>query len=75
MKATSVVIDEIFVEREFLEVVTTGSVWKGKSKIWERFVSCINRDFANVNVIFPRFEPIYGAGLLGLRSLGEKVNN
>ena len=75
VKATSVVIDEIFVEREFLEVVTTGSVWKGKSKIWERFVSCINRDFANVNVIFPRFEPIYGAGLLGLRSLGEKVNN
>ena len=75
VKATSVVIDEIFVEREFLEVVTTGSVWKGKSKIWDRFVSCINRDFANVNVIFPRFEPIYGAGLLGLRSLGEKVNN
>ena len=75
VKATSVVIDEIFVEREFLEVVTTGSVWKGKSKIWKRFVSCINRDFANVNVIFPRFEPVYGAGLLGLRSLGEKVNN
>ena len=75
VKATSVVIDEIFVEREFLEVVTTGSVWKGKSKIWERFVSCINRDFANVNVIFPRFEPVYGAGLLGLRSLEtEKLN-
>ena len=72
VKATSVLIDEIFVEREFLEVVTTGSVWEGKSKIWKRFVSCINRDFANVNVIFPRFEPVYGAGLLGLRSLGEK---
>ena len=71
VKATSVVIDEIFVEREFLEVVTTGSVWKGKSKIWDRFVSCINRDFADVNVIFPRFEPVYGAGLLGLGILGR----
>ncbi|MEL6459333.1 MAG: BadF/BadG/BcrA/BcrD ATPase family protein [Cyanobacteria bacterium J06621_15] len=67
VKATKVVIDEIFVEREFLEIVTTGSVWKGKSQIWERFISCINRDFVNVNVIFPRFEPVYGAGLLGLR--------
>ncbi|BAY83264.1 hypothetical protein NIES267_27510 [Calothrix parasitica NIES-267] len=72
VKATVTVINEIFVEREFFEVVTTGSVWKGKSKIWERFVSCINRDFANINVIFPRFEPAYGAGLLGLGSLEEK---
>ncbi|MEO0843413.1 MAG: BadF/BadG/BcrA/BcrD ATPase family protein [Cyanobacteria bacterium J06643_5] len=69
VKATKVVINEIFIEREFLEIVTTGSVWKGKSQIWERFISCINRDFVNVNVIFPRFEPVYGAGLLGLRCL------
>ena len=71
VKATSVVINEIFVEGEFLEVVTTGSVWKGKCKMWERFVSCINRDFVNVKVIFPRFEAVYGAGLLGLRCLGK----
>ncbi|MGB3636326.1 MAG: BadF/BadG/BcrA/BcrD ATPase family protein [Rivularia sp. (in: cyanobacteria)] len=72
VKATVTVINEIFVEGEFLEVVTTGSVWKGKSKIWERFVSCISRDFVNVKVIFPRFEAVFGAGLLGLRSLGEE---
>ncbi|MBV6624659.1 MAG: ATPase [Rivularia sp. (in: Bacteria)] len=71
VKATVTVIDAIFVEGEFLEVVTTGSVWKGKSQIWERFVSCIERDFVNVKVIFPRFEAVYGAGLLGLRCLGE----
>jgi N-acetylglucosamine kinase len=71
VKATVTVIDEIFVEREFLEVVTTGSVWKSKSNIWERFVGCINRDFPEVMVIFPRFEAVFGAGLLGLRSLGE----
>lgn len=71
VKATVTVIDEIFVEGEFLEVVTTGSVWKSKCKMWERFVSCVNRDFVNVKVIFPRFEAVYGAGLLGLRCLGE----
>ncbi|MDY6897842.1 MAG: BadF/BadG/BcrA/BcrD ATPase family protein, partial [Cyanobacteriota bacterium] len=70
VKATVTVINGIFVKGEFFEIVTTGSVWKGKSQMWEKFVSCINRDFANVNVIFPRFEPVYGAGLLGLRCLG-----
>ena len=33
VKATVTVINEIFVEGEFFEIVTTGSVWKGKSKI------------------------------------------
>ncbi len=70
VKATATVINSIFVEGEFVEVVTTGSVWKGKCKMWERFVSCINRDFINVKVIFPKFEAVYGAGLLGLRCLG-----
>ncbi len=68
VKATVTVINEIFVEGEFVEVVTTGSVWKSKSKMWERFVSCINPE---IKVIFPRFEAVFGAGLLGLRSLGE----
>ena len=69
VKATVTVINEIFVKGDFLEVVTTGSVWKSKCKMWERFVSCINTE---INVIFPRFEAVYGAGLLGLRSLGEE---
>jgi N-acetylglucosamine kinase len=66
VKATVTVINGIFAEGEFLEIVTTGSVWKSKSKMWERFVSCVNPE---IKVIFPRFEPVYGAGLLGLRSL------
>ncbi len=66
VKATVTVINGIFVEGEFFEIVTTGSVWKGKSKIWERFVSCVDSE---MKVIFPRFEAVYGAGLLGLRCL------
>ncbi|MEA5596268.1 N-acetylglucosamine kinase [Rivularia sp. UHCC 0363] len=72
VKATVTVIDGIFVKGDFLEVVTTGSVWKSKCKMWERFVSCINRDFSEVKVVFPRFEAVYGAGLLGLKCLGEE---
>ncbi len=68
VKATVAVIDGIFVEGEFFEIVTTGSVWKGKCKIWERFANSIDSE---MKVIFPRFEPVYGAGLLGLRSLEE----
>lgn len=72
VKATVTVIDGIFVKGEFLEVVTTGSVWKSKCKMRERFISCISQKFPEVKVIFPRFEPVYGAGLLGLKSLGEE---
>ncbi|MEB3217097.1 MAG: BadF/BadG/BcrA/BcrD ATPase family protein [Nostocales cyanobacterium 94392] len=71
VKATVTVIDEIFVERDFLELVTTGSVWKSRCKMWERFVSCINGKFGEVKVILPRFEAVYGAGLLALKSLGR----
>ncbi|MBE9214343.1 ATPase [Plectonema cf. radiosum LEGE 06105] len=71
VKATVTVIDGIFVEGDFLEVVTTGSVWKCKCQMWERFTASIVDKFAEVKVIFPRFEAVYGAGLLALRSLGE----
>ncbi|MGD1910897.1 MAG: N-acetylglucosamine kinase [Rivularia sp. (in: cyanobacteria)] len=74
--ATYTVIDGIFAEGDlsevnFLEVVTTGSVWKSKSQMWKRFVSCIYEDFPEVKVILPRFEAVYGAGLLALKSLRE----
>ncbi len=75
VKATVTVINGIFVEGEFLEVVTTGSVWKSKCKMCDRFVSCINNQFPEVKVVFPRFEAVFGAGLLGLRSLGEEVSD
>ncbi len=79
--ATSTVIDTIFpqhfslqVEREIknnlFEVVTTGSVWRGKSRIWERFEVVVVEKYPTVKVIFPRFEPAVGAGLLALKRLG-----
>lgn len=71
VKATSTVIDAIFISAAF-EIVTTGSVWQGSSKIHERFAGCIVAKFPSAKVIFPRNEPAYGAALLALKSLARK---
>ncbi|MEH2212226.1 N-acetylglucosamine kinase [Nostoc sp.] len=68
VKATSTVMDAIFSADSVLEVVTTGSVWRGRCKIHERFTASLVKKFPNVKVIFPRYEPAYGAGLLALQT-------
>ncbi|MCF2145085.1 ATPase [Desmonostoc muscorum LEGE 12446] len=69
VKATSTVIDAIFSPDSILEVVTTGSVWRGRSKIHERFSASIVNKFPNIKVIFPRYESADGASFLALQSL------
>ncbi|MEH2394582.1 MAG: BadF/BadG/BcrA/BcrD ATPase family protein [Nostoc sp.] len=68
VKATSTVIDAIFSADSVLEVVTTGSVWQGKCNIHERFAASTVKKFPKGKVIFPRYEPAYGAGLLALQT-------
>ncbi|MEH2263526.1 N-acetylglucosamine kinase [Nostoc sp.] len=68
VKATSTVIHAIFSADSVLEVVTTGSVWRGRCKIHERFAASLVKEFPNVSVICPRHEPAYGAGLLALQT-------
>ncbi|MBW4562526.1 MAG: ATPase [Mojavia pulchra JT2-VF2] len=70
--ATSTVIDEIFSDRPVLEVVTTGSVWQGKSKMHERFTASLGKQFSEVKVISPKHEPACGAGFLALQKLAGK---
>ncbi|MBE9209517.1 ATPase [Nostoc sp. LEGE 06077] len=67
--ATSTVIDALFSSNSSCEIVITGSVWRGKSQIHERFTTATVNQFPQVKVIFPRYEPAYGAGLLALQSL------
>lgn len=73
VKATSTVIDAVFSADSVLEVVTTGSVWRGRCKMYERFAASLVKKFPNVKVIFPRYEPAYGAGLLALHKLAGKM--
>ncbi|MDZ8027265.1 MAG: N-acetylglucosamine kinase [Nostoc sp. DedQUE11] len=69
VKSTSTVIDAIFIPDSIYEVVTTGSVWLSRSKIHERFSASIIKKFPFMQVIYPRFEPAYGAALLALTTL------
>ncbi|OLT59641.1 N-acetylglucosamine kinase [Moorena bouillonii] len=71
-KATQVVIESVFTPDSECEVVTTGSVWHGLSSIRQQFESSLVMLSPNAKVIWPRHEPAYGAGLLGLRSLGKR---
>jgi N-acetylglucosamine kinase-like BadF-type ATPase len=70
--ATSTVIEKIFSDRSNLNVVTTGSVWLGKSKMHEKFTASLGKQFPEVKVMFPKHEPAYGAGLLALQRLAGK---
>lgn len=66
VKATQTVIDGIFTQTEVVEVVTTGSVWRGLSLIRERFAASLVLRSHQAKVIYPRYDPAYGAGLLAL---------
>ncbi|NJL60598.1 MAG: ATPase [Methylacidiphilales bacterium] len=83
VKATFTVIDAILyhhlpnsstqpIINEDFEIVTTGSVWKGKSKIREKFIQVINQKYPDIKIISPRFEPAYGACLLALKQYLQK---
>lgn len=72
VKATSTVIDAIFSPDSVLEVVTTGSVWRSRAKIHERFSASIIKKFPFMQVIYPRFEPAYGAALLAFQRLARE---
>lgn len=69
VQATQVVIDALFSPAELVEVVTTGSVWQGCSLMSEKFSASLLQRNPSVKVIFPRYEPAYGAGLLALNTL------
>jgi N-acetylglucosamine kinase-like BadF-type ATPase len=69
VKATSTVIDSIFSDNQIFEVVTTGSVWQSKCKMYERFTKSLGQQFPKVKVIHPQYEPADGAGLLALKNL------
>ncbi|NER87083.1 BadF/BadG/BcrA/BcrD ATPase family protein [Moorena sp. SIO3A2] len=71
-KATQVVIESVFAPDSACEVVTTGSVWHALSSIRQQFESSVVMLSPNAKVIWPRHQPAYGAGLLGLLSLGKR---
>lgn len=72
-QATQVTMDALFSPTEAVEVVTIGSVWQGLSLIRERFKASLVAQKPLANVIRPRHEPAYGAGLLAIKALSSSL--
>ncbi len=71
VQATQVVIDTLFSPTEIVEVVTAGSVWRNAKLMQEKFAIYLAQKKPLVQVILPRHEPAYGAGLLALDTLSK----
>jgi N-acetylglucosamine kinase-like BadF-type ATPase len=69
VQATQIVIDTLFSPSDVVEVVTAGGLWNGISLMRENFASSLAQQKPLIKVIFPRYEPAYGAGLLALDTI------
>ena len=71
--ATEIVISTLFQRHEFFEVVTIGSVWNNMINFRTRFENSIGAIAPAAQVIWPRHQPVYGAGIIALKAV--KVNH
>jgi N-acetylglucosamine kinase len=72
--STTVVIDNLFSDKDEFDIVTSGSVWQSKYGLRDRYIQAMSGRVKKDRIIFPRYEPAYGAGLIALKSLMEKSN-
>lgn len=69
-------IRRLHLSQEDVEVVLGGGVFKAKSPLLLETITRIVRDEApRATIVIPRYEPVVGAFLLGLDSLGVTVND
>ncbi len=69
--ATEVAINHLFEPTESFEIVVMGGVWKGLANFRHQFETEINAIAPLANIISPRHEPAYGAGLLALLQINN----
>jgi len=67
--ATEVAINHLFEPTESFEIVVMGGVWQGLANFRRQFEAEINAIAPLANIISPRHQPAYGAGLLALEKL------
>lgn len=66
--ATKVAISTLFQPHETFEVVTIGSVWNSQGNFRGKFETAIKAIAPNVQLIWPRHLPVYGAAILALKA-------
>lgn len=72
--ATEVAIASLFEPQASFKIVTMGGVWQGMTHLRYQFIEEIYAIAPAAEVIWPRYEPAFGAGLLGLQALGMTPN-
>ncbi|WP_413163009.1 N-acetylglucosamine kinase [Capilliphycus salinus ALCB114379] len=73
--ATKIVIESLFEPNETVEIVTIGGVFQGINNFHSKYIQSLKAVVPNANVILPRYEPAYGAGILALNGLGYFPKN
>ena len=68
--ATKIAIKSLFKPDESVEIVTIGGVFQGMNNFRSKYIKSLKIVAPTANVILPRYEPAYGAGILALNSLG-----
>ncbi|NJK39001.1 MAG: ATPase [Oscillatoriales cyanobacterium RM2_1_1] len=71
--ATRVAVQGLFKPGETVEVVTQGGTWRGLARLRQQFTEFLQGLGVEVQVVWPRYEPANGAGLLALQALGFKI--
>lgn len=68
--ATKIAVESLFEPNETIEIVTTGGVFQGMNHFRSKYIQSLKTVVPNANIILPRYEPAYGAGILALNGLG-----
>lgn len=61
-----VVYQDLFATEQPIELVTMGGVWQSQANFRNKFIDQLQINYPAIQVIWPRYSPAYGAGLLVL---------
>ncbi|HIK11762.1 MAG TPA: ATPase [Oscillatoriaceae cyanobacterium M33_DOE_052] len=69
--AARVVSEGLFAPGQSFDLVTSGGMWQGMSKLRDKFAPAMRAAIGTANIIWPRHEPAYGAAMLALHKLQD----
>ncbi|MFK9093809.1 N-acetylglucosamine kinase [Bacillus salipaludis] len=58
-----------------IEISISGGVWKTHPLIFQEFTKEVRKEFPNITIVPPVFEPVVGGILLGLKDFGYPINS
>ncbi|MGF1494972.1 MAG: N-acetylglucosamine kinase [Microcoleaceae cyanobacterium] len=68
-----VVASDLFTAGDPIKVVTQGGIWRGSGNLRQQFQTLVQQFVPQADILWPRHDPAYGAGLLALQKLGIQL--